>query len=136
MKTHPAGLSVLVVDDEVDLCANAADIPGDPGFDVDTPPGASHLLARSPGFQVALIDVKLPNGSGPQLLQRIRAASPDIRIILITAHRSETDEVVMQAIPEGAEAVCYEPFDIPQLLKMIADPSNPPLGDEARTDPR
>jgi DNA-binding NtrC family response regulator len=66
-----------------------------------------------------LIDLKLPGGNGANLVPRIRAASERTRTILITGHRDETDQVVADALREGAHAVCYKPFDVPRLLSLI-----------------
>ena len=39
--------------------------------------------------------------------------------ILITGCRGETDELVRQVLGEGADAVCYKPFDVPKLLTTL-----------------
>ena len=45
----------------------------------------------------------------------VREANPQARTILITGHRSETDQLVAQVLAEGADAVCYKPFDVPAI---------------------
>jgi hypothetical protein len=49
----------------------------------------------------------------------VRAADPRSRTVLITGHRSELDELVARVVTEGADAVCYKPFDVPELLKTL-----------------
>ena len=41
------------------------------------------------------------------------------RTILITGYRSELENLVQQAVANGADAVCYKPFDVKKLLETI-----------------
>ncbi len=112
---------VLIVDDDRELCANLWDLLRERGYRVDLAydeqQAAAFLEDRT--FHVVLLDLRLPGGSGANLIPRIRASSRGARTILITGHRDEIDEVVTQVLEEGAHAVCYKPFDIPQLLSLI-----------------
>jgi CheY-like chemotaxis protein len=49
----------------------------------------------------------------------VRQNNPQARTVVITGHRSELDRLVQQVITEGADAVCYKPFDIPRLLDVL-----------------
>jgi DNA-binding NarL/FixJ family response regulator len=77
-------------------------------------------------FQVVLIDMKLPRGNGSDVFHLVRRATPQARTVLITGCRSEMDQFIDRAIAEGADAVCYKPFDVPQLLgslqNLVRDP--------------
>jgi DNA-binding NtrC family response regulator len=112
---------VLVVDDDCDLCANLWDLLRDRGFRV----GVAHASQeaadrlRESAFNVVLIDMKIPDSDGDAVFRMVRAASPHARTILITGHRSEMDQLVAQALSEGADAVCYKPFDVPALLDVV-----------------
>jgi DNA-binding response OmpR family regulator len=116
---------ILVVDDDREMCANLWDILRDRGYRVDLAHDLDEgiRLLESTTFQVVLMDVRLPGGDCSQLLNWIRAASPGTQTILITAHRSETDRLVAQILEDGADAICYKPFDVAQLLKLIGDES-------------
>ena len=50
------------------------------------------------------------------MFRLVRQTNPQARTIVITGHRCEMDQVVQQVLDEGADAVCYKPFDVPQLL--------------------
>jgi DNA-binding NarL/FixJ family response regulator len=63
--------------------------------------------------------MKLPKGDGIHVFQLVRQANPKARTLVITGHPGETDEQVQQMIKEGADAVCYKPFDVPQLLATL-----------------
>jgi CheY-like chemotaxis protein len=112
---------VLVVDDDRDLCANLWDLLRERGFRVgiahDCRAAADTL--RELAFKVVLIDMKIPDSDGDAVFRMVREASPQARTILITGYRSETDQLVAQVLSEGADAVCYKPFDVPALLEVL-----------------
>jgi CheY-like chemotaxis protein len=112
---------VMVVDDDPDLCSNLWDLLKERGYRVcvahDEPQAAERLKDRT--FRVVLIDMKLPQGDGSRVFHLVRDSNPEARTILITGCRSETDELVRQVLGEGADAVCYKPFDVPKLLTTL-----------------
>jgi DNA-binding response OmpR family regulator len=112
---------VLVVDDDHDLCANLWDLLRDRGFRVcvahDEKEAAEQLKDRD--FKVVLIDMKLPQGDGTSVFRMVRQANSQARTVFITGHRSELDEQIQQVMTEGADAVCYKPFDMPNLLATL-----------------
>jgi CheY-like chemotaxis protein len=76
-----------------------------------------HLQERD--FTVVLIDMKLPRGDGGQVFRHVRQSNPQARTVVITGHRVEMDPVVQRVVAEGADAVCYKPFDVPRLLSTL-----------------
>jgi DNA-binding response OmpR family regulator len=70
---------------------------------------------------VVLIDMKLPQTSGTEVLRLVRDANPQARTVLITGWRAETERAVQQALDEGANAICYKPFDMNELLKTLGE---------------
>jgi CheY-like chemotaxis protein len=112
---------VLVVDDDHDLCANLWDLLRDRGYRVGLAHDATEVGGNLAGqeYRVVLIDMKLPKGDGGQVFRLVRQRAPEARTIVITGHRSETDEMVRQVLAEGADAVCYKPFDVPSLLATL-----------------
>lgn len=112
---------VLIIDDEADLCDNLWEILHERGYRVHLAHdvrSARQSLA-SCQFQVILLDLKLPDGEGGQVLQEVRATNPQARTIVITGHRNELESRVQQALTEGAAGVAYKPFDVPSLLKIV-----------------
>jgi DNA-binding NtrC family response regulator len=112
---------LLVVDDDQDLCQSLWDVLRERGYRVylahDERQAAEHLKEAS--FRVVLIDMRLPRGDGGSVFHLVRDANPQARTVLITGHRSETEQAVQQVLKEGANAVCYKPFDIPNLLTTL-----------------
>ncbi|MEX2214162.1 MAG: response regulator [Phycisphaeraceae bacterium] len=118
--TQPA---IIIVDDDTDLCDNLWSILHDRRYRV----GIAHdiddaqALIEARDFSIALIDLKLPQGDGTQLLQLIKARQPDARAILISGHRAELDDAVRAATGPSPDAVCYKPIDIESLLTTVRD---------------
>jgi DNA-binding NtrC family response regulator len=121
---------VLVVDDDPDLCSNLWDLLREGGYRVglahDERQAAERLQDR--GFKVVLIDLKLPGGDGSQVFRLVRRTNPQARTVMITGHRSEMEQLVERVLREGADAVCYKPFDLPKLLTTLERLTSEPSG--------
>ena len=67
-----------------------------------------------------LIDMKLSKEDGGQRVYEIvRQSNPAARVILITGFRTEMNRPVQRLVAEGADAVSYKPFDLPDLLATL-----------------
>lgn len=113
---------VMIVDDDPDLCENLWDVLRERGYRVCTAhnelEATDRLKDRS--YKVVLIDMKLSGQDGGQrVYQQVRKANPHARTILITGLRSEMDQMVQKLLAEGADAVCYKPFDVSALLDAV-----------------
>jgi DNA-binding response OmpR family regulator len=117
---------VMVVDDDHDLCDSLWDLLRDQGFRVglahDDQDAARQLAGQK--HSVVLIDMRLPSGDGRQVFRMVRAANPEARTVVITGHREEMDTLVQQVVAEGADAICYKPFDVPKLLATLQKLAN------------
>ena len=128
---------VLVVDDDQDLCANLWDLLRERGFRVclahdEREAGAS---LKDSAFKAVLIDMKLPAGDGASVFRMVRQANPQARTIVITGHRGEMDQQVQQMVKEGADAVCYKPFDVAKLLGTLQALTRAESGSPAAAPP-
>jgi two-component system, NtrC family, response regulator HydG len=114
---------VLVVDDDHDLCASLWDLFRDRGYRVSLAHGGRQAAEqlRDSHYRVVLIDMRIPDGDGQDVFRMVREANPQARTLLITGHRSEMDQVINQMLAEGADAVCYKPFDVPALLRKLGE---------------
>ena len=113
------GTSILVVDDEADTCRNLSDILTDLGYQVDTAlDGFAALeLARKKVYDIALLDLKMPGMDGLTLYRELRKIAASTVAIVVTAYASKATSE--EALAEGADAVCYKPFDVPRLLSVL-----------------
>jgi DNA-binding response OmpR family regulator len=112
---------VLVVDDDHDLCATLWDLFRERGFRVslahDKREARVHL--KDATFNAVLIDMMLPAGDGNTVFRLVRQTNPQARTIVITGRRAETDQQVQHLLQEGANAVCYKPFNVTELLGTL-----------------
>lgn len=112
---------VLVVDDDPDLCATLWDLLRDRDFRVGLAREGREAegLLRDESFRVVLIDMKLPGGDGGEVFRAVRRLSPDSRVVLVTGFAVELEELLRRVLAEGADAICYKPFDVPRLLDTV-----------------
>jgi signal transduction histidine kinase len=110
---------VLIVDDDPHVRRTLSDILSLKGFvprAADTGRTAIELMRQDP-VKVALIDLRLPDISGTQLLEGIKAISPLTEVIILTGHAST--ESAVDATNKGAFSYILKPYDIEQLLLTI-----------------
>lgn len=112
---------VLVVDDDRDLCENLWDLLRDKGYRVSLAHSENQVkdFLQKRDFQIVLIDMKMPETTGNQIFQIVQSNSPSTRTILITGLRSEMEEMINKILHEGADTVCYKPFNVPELLDVV-----------------
>ena len=70
-------------------------------------------------FEVVLIDMRIPDGDGSSVFRLVRTTNPRSRTMLITGYRTDTDQLVAQLVAEGADAVQYKPFHMPDLIETL-----------------
>ncbi len=112
--------SVLVVDDEELIRWSLQQELSRLGYVVSTAStGAEALrLQQEDPFDVVLLDVKLPDGSGVQLIPELHAMREDSVIIMITSVTAL--ETAVESIRLGAFDYLTKPFDFPKLHNSIA----------------
>jgi len=112
---------VLLVDDDQDLCASLWDLLRERGYRVSlahTASAARDLLVQQ-NLKVVLLDLKLPDGIGNAVFALLRHANPEVRTMIITGHPPEFDSLIKNILTDGADAICYKPFDLDQLLATL-----------------
>jgi two-component system, NtrC family, response regulator HydG len=119
---------VMVVDDDPDLCKNLWDLLRDRGYRVCVAHSVSHAAERASerAYKIVLIDMRLPDGDGSDVFHEVRRVNPDAHTVVITGHPREVGSQVERVLKEGADAVCYKPFDIPALVATLDRLSHAP----------
>jgi len=82
--------------------------------------GSAEALLESGALREAacvITDVRMPGMDGLELQRRVRAACPELPVILISAHVD--DQIRRRALEEGAVDFLYKPFDGEELLRSI-----------------
>ena len=112
---------------DTDLCATLWDLFRERGFRVglahDVQTSAKRL--REDGFQVILIDMRLPDGDGGAVLSLARQLESRSRTVLITGYGAELAATLERLAGEGADAVCRKPFDVDELITTVQRLSRP-----------
>jgi len=111
---------ILIVDDDVGLASNLRDILQEQGYSVAvTHDGQTALtLSREITFDLAMIDIRLPDMLGDLVINKLSGISPRTEYILITGHASL--ESAVEAV-KWKNIISYEikPFDIDRLKLLI-----------------
>ncbi|AMK09941.1 sigma-54-dependent transcriptional regulator [Pseudodesulfovibrio indicus] len=117
--TTPETNRILVVDDEPFIRKLAERELALPGREVTTAATAAQALrlAKRNGFDVVLLDVRLPDGNGNRLLEHFRETLPDVEVIMITGY-SEVDSAV-EAMKAGAYDYVTKPFSLDRMNLLI-----------------
>jgi DNA-binding NtrC family response regulator len=115
-------VSVLIVDDEPLIRWSLAETLTDRGYAVleaGDGRGAVELLSDAPdAVDVIMLDYRLPDSNGLQLLARIRSVSPASRVVLMTAFG--TPEVFAEAMSLGAACVVNKPIEMQDVASLVA----------------
>jgi DNA-binding NtrC family response regulator len=115
---------VLIVDDDRATSAGMADVVEEWGYEpelADTVKAGWNSINKLVP-DVAIVDLKLPDGSGLDLLHRIKETYPDVSVIILTGHA--TVDSAVKALKVGAEDYVTKPVDLPRLqviLKSVED---------------
>ena len=108
---------VLVIDDERSVCHSCKVILRDEGHEVDYVTSGTEGVVRAlqGDWDVVLLDLKMPDLSGMEVLERIKAERPEIMVIIITGYA--TIQTSIEAIKKGAFDYVPKPFT-PEELSM------------------
>lgn len=112
-------MSVLVVDDNEELCDNVKEILESHGYlSTCVLDGfkAIDRVKRDPP-DVIIMDVKLPGMNGLAALRKIKEIAPKVRVIMITGYA--VDDILDEAKKAGAVASLRKPLDFPKLLALL-----------------
>jgi two-component system, OmpR family, response regulator CpxR len=113
-----ADATILVVDDDVELCALLSEYLGGQGYRVSVVhDGASGLReAVAQRYDLLILDVMLPVLDGFEVLRQLRRRS-NLPVIMLTARSGETDRV--QGFHDGVDDYLVKPFAAAELLGRV-----------------
>ncbi len=128
----PENASILIIDDEENLRRTLAMIIKREGYSVtmaSTVKEARELL-RSSTFNLAFLDLKLPDINGLTFLPELRSQYPDMPVLILTAH--DKLEAATEAVRKGARDYLLKPVDPPMIVQrvkeVLAEQAEPPAG--------
>lgn len=112
---------ILVIDDDEGIRRTLAAILEEEGYLVETVESGKEAIARTNKsfYNVALIDIRLLDMEGTELLTKIKPTVPRMRKIIITGY--PTVQNAIEAVNRNADAYLLKPFDIGKVLFVIKD---------------
>jgi PAS domain S-box-containing protein len=110
---------ILIVEDEEDSSRSLVHILAKHGYDTETAETGKEALAeaRRKDFDLAFLDIKLPDMNGIDLIAPLKELHPDIVLIMVTSYASV--ETAVQVLNFGAENYVTKPFDMNKLLADV-----------------
>lgn len=110
---------LLVIDDEPGVLALIERFAAPAGFTVVTSADAVDAIARIAEVapDVALVDLRMPEIGGLDVLRAIRAGQPQCQVILMTGH-AEVDSAI-EAVKLGALDYLSKPLDLERLRQLL-----------------
>lgn len=111
--------TLLIVEDELVLARNLSKAFVRHGFEVHHATGIAEgrKVAATTPVDVALLDLRLPDGSGLDLLEALVAADPDRPVLMMTAYGSVADAV--GAMQRGARDYVQKPLDLEEVRLKV-----------------
>ena len=110
---------ILIVDDDADVRKVLSSILSEDGYLVEAVENGKQALKATEEelFDLALIDVQLPDIKGTELLYKLKLTQPRMIKIIVTGYPSV--ENAMKAVNEGADGYVLKPLEPGKLLTII-----------------
>lgn len=111
---------ILVVDDDESIRKAISTILEEKGYEVDTAESGREAIEKTHSgfYNLALIDIRLPDMEGTELLMRIKETTPRMVKIIVTGFPSLQN--AMDAVNRSADAYVIKPVRIDDLLETIS----------------
>lgn len=112
-------IRILIVDDDENIRKVLLAILEDKGYAVESAGTAREAVEKSKRkfYNLALIDIRLPDMEGIELLTKMRDTTPKMRKVIITGY--PTLQNAVDAVNKGADAYIVKPFDVEKVLNTI-----------------
>ena len=112
---------ILVIDDDESIRNSLAAILRDEGYEVDVASNGREAIQKSEEtiYNLALIDIKLPDMEGIDILIRMKDTIPKVRKIIMTGFPSVQNAI--EAVNRKADAYLLKPVEVEKLLVTIRE---------------
>ena len=110
---------ILIVDDDENIRNTVKAILEDEGYFVDTAASGGEAIQKTQKstYNIALLDIRLPDMEGVELLKLIKEGVPRTRKIMVTGYPSMQNAI--NALNKNADAYLIKPVDIENLLATV-----------------
>jgi len=112
-------IKVLVVDDDPQVCKTVGMILQEHGYQVQsfTQPRQAIQAVRKTPFDIALVDIKMPDLSGLEVVEKIKSEDPRVAVLVMTAFPDV--QTAAETMRLGARDYVTKPFREEQLLQAV-----------------
>jgi DNA-binding NtrC family response regulator len=112
---------ILVVDDDESIRKSLAAVLKGEGYAVDTAKNGNEAITKSnvSFYNLALIDIRLPDMEGTKLLTAMKETTPNMVKIIMTGYPSLQNAI--EAVNRDADAYVLKPFDVDKVLQTIRE---------------
>jgi len=112
---------ILVVDDDESVRKVLSLILEEEGYVVDTAENGKEAIEKSESkfYNLALIDIRLPDMEGTKLLTAMKETTPKMVKVIITGYPTLKNAV--EAVNKGADAYILKPFNMDNVLETIKE---------------
>ncbi|MCX6644675.1 MAG: response regulator [Candidatus Bathyarchaeota archaeon] len=112
---------ILVVDDDESIRKTMKAILEDEGYIVDLAATGSEAIQKTKekAYNIALLDIRLPDMEGVELLKLIKDTVPHTRKIMVTGYPSMQNAVA--ALNKNADAYLIKPVNVEKLLNTVKE---------------
>jgi len=112
---------ILIIDDDENIRKVLATILEEEGYIVETAETGKMAIekTRRKTYNLALIDIRLPDMEGIELLTRMRPTTPKMQKIIVTGF--PTMQNAVGAVNRGADGYILKPFNVEKVLKIIEE---------------
>jgi DNA-binding NtrC family response regulator len=118
---EPEQARILVIDDDASVRKSHEAVLEEKGYVVDTAMNGKEAIAKSKSrlYNLALVDLRLPDMDGIELLTAMREAVPKMVKIIITGYPSM--ENAIEAVNRGADGYIVKPYTMEDLLRKVKE---------------
>ena len=112
---------IIIVDDDENIRKTLKIILEDEGYVVDLAATGNEAIemTQETAYNIALLDIRLPDMEGVELLKRIKDNVPRTRKIMVTGYPSMQNAIT--ALNKSADAYLVKPVDVEKLLKLVKE---------------
>ena len=112
---------ILVIEDDPQIRETLEKLLSTEGYQVEVAETGKEAIEKTEKkwFNVALIDIRLPDISGTQLLTELREGNPKMRKIIVTGFPTLPNAI--EALNKQADAYLTKPFEMLKMIEIIKD---------------
>lgn len=121
--------TIMVVDDNVSLSKTMFNVLKHQGYDVIVSNDGRDAISKAkenPSIKLVFMDIKMPLMNGVDALKQIKRIIPGAIVVMMTAYAVE--ELIQEALEEGAYSVLYKPLDLHKIGEIIEKATSEEVG--------